>query len=132
MSYKYKVFISHAAKDYPDLVQPFTTLLLKQGLELSEKEIFCSSAGSIPAGSGFVSQISGALAQSEHVVALVSSTYLDRSFCMAEAGAAQMKQVSMPETFFPLRVPPCEHTDLTAVFAGIQVEDIHTTLWVSR
>lgn len=101
----YDLFLSHAAADKP-LVEAFETLLCKS-LGITSSAIFCSSleGQGVPKGGNFVDEIRAKAESAKAVVALITPSYLDSPFCMAELGAAwvlKTRRISIvvpPNTF---------------------------------
>jgi hypothetical protein len=111
------IFVSHAHADQ-DLADAFGRLL-EGGINLSQKQIFCTSLEEqgIPAGEDFKTFIQKKLAESEIVVALISQNYYASAFCMCELGATWISA----KNFIPFIAPPLGFTDLKGVLAGMQV-----------
>jgi hypothetical protein len=120
------IFASHAASNF-EIVREFVNLL-QLGMGVPHRQIFCSStSGTIPVGTFFVQNILTALHDSELVIALLSLSYFDSQFCLAEAGAAQVKQIAAqrqkpvpPPKFYLLLIPPAGFTDLQGALHGVQ------------
>ncbi len=112
------IFISHASKD-KKLADALVDLL-QTGMDMSAKEIFCSSLEGIgiPDGQLFSSYIRDRLDQSEIVIALITPSFYESAFCLCELGATWLAK---QDRFFPLLVPPLEFDDLRAVLIGMQV-----------
>lgn len=110
-----KIFLSHAAADRP-LVEAFETLLAKS-LNITSEDIFCSSleGQGVSKGGNFVEEIRAKAVEAEGVVALISPSYLDSPFCMAELGAAWALETKK----LPIIVPPNSFEAMQATLLGI-------------
>lgn len=110
-----KVFISHSSSD-KELAELFVDLLIDMGLK--ETEVFCSSAigFGIPEGSDFYGFIEDKLNDATLVIALISPTFNESAFCLAEMGAAWIKH----QNFFPILVEPMDYSDLKGVLTPKQ------------
>src|SRR5437870_4709199 len=108
-----KVFISHSAKDL-DLIQPFVDFLRLAG-DLREGEVFCTSVRGVPNGQFFIETILRALETSELIISLLTPEYFRSQFCIAEVGAAQLRQRAKRNRgdFFSLIVPPIAYEALS-------------------
>ena len=114
-----RFFISHSFKDKP-LVDLFYTLL-KQGMDIPDKELFCSSLdGKIPPGTKFRDHIKKNLDDATTVMAIVSLNFNNSRFCAYEMGAAWMGTT----LFIPVVVPPLTHEAVDPIFEGIQATQI--------
>lgn len=124
-SKRMRVFVSHATKDKP-IATPFVDMLLKLGCEVPRHEIYFTShpETGIPIGGFFVSDILENLKRAELVVCLLSEAYVSRPFCLAEVGAAQLKENIKAKSLFPLIIPPFAHKDLDGIVFGAQVGTI--------
>jgi hypothetical protein len=116
-----KVFVSHAVADR-DIVLPFTKLVRATlGVEDGDRDVFCSSlAGSIENGKDFVKEILRRLSSADITIAILSQRYFLSNFCLAELGAAIVKQLDGSAKFFSLIIPPTDFGDLGGVLAGLQ------------
>jgi hypothetical protein len=95
--------------------------LLQDGLGITDPNVFLSSrAGDIPNGQYFADHILTVLGQSDVAVALVSRTYLTRSFCQAEAGAALVGQTKNEISLRVFIVPPLRHEEVRGPLHGVQ------------
>jgi hypothetical protein len=114
-----EIFVSHAVKD-TDIVYLFVDLL-RLGCDVSDKVVFCSSLGGIPNGDYFVQTILHNLDESQVVLCLLSQDYFDSTFCLAEVGAAQLRQHAQAKgATFTLVVPPLGFDALKGVLFGVQ------------
>jgi hypothetical protein len=118
-----EIFISHSARN-DKLAEAFVTLICF-GCDVSERAIFCSSLGGIQNGEYFVKTILTKLQEAKLVLAIVSSDYVKSQFCLAEAGAAELRdQIQRKCKCFVLLVPPVTYSDINGVFHGIQAGGI--------
>jgi hypothetical protein len=110
------VFISHAQADKA-LVDKFVDLL-QTGLNISHKDIFCTSLEGlgIPRGETFVSFIREKMAGAKFVIMLITPRYYESAFCLCELGATWLAK----EDAFPILVPPLGYENLKAVLHGVQ------------
>jgi hypothetical protein len=114
-----KVFVSHAVQDL-DLAASFVDLL-KLGAGVSHDDIFFSSEkGSIPNGEFFVEHILRELNAADLIIALLSRSYFESKFCLAEAGAALARKTAQLAKFYSLVIPPLTFADLDAALYGRQ------------
>jgi hypothetical protein len=115
------VFISHAQADKA-LVDAFVDLL-QTGLDISRKEVFCTSLEDmgIPTGSDFVAFIKKKLGKAAFVIAIITPRYYESLFCLCELGATWITS----KDFFPILVPPLDYADLKAVLSPAQVAKIN-------
>lgn len=111
-----RVFVSHAVADKP-LIDALVDLL-QTGLDISRKDIFCTSLQGmkIKPGHSFVDVIKGELRDSDYVVMVVTAAYYESAFCLCELGATWV----LGSEAFPLLVPPIEFSGMKAVLAGVQ------------
>jgi hypothetical protein len=118
-----KIFISHAVSD-KHLATKFVELL-QLGIGVLHTDVFFSSTkGSIPNGSSFVQHILKELNSADLVIGLVSRSYFQSHFCLAEAGAAQARKAAGKCEFFSLVIPPVKFSDLDGVLYGVQSGNI--------
>jgi len=110
-----KIFISHSSVDV-ELVREFVHLL-KHGMGIPDKYIFCSSTDGtdIPIGSNFIEYIKSELDDLSILLALVTSNYYESSFCMYELGASWMKCAIQ----IPILFPPLEYGNLKDFLSNI-------------
>jgi hypothetical protein len=110
------VFISHATTD-AEIVNDFVDNVLTKGIGISHEHIFNVSAKTSPmrAGGNFSPDIRSALRIAKVVIAVVTPTYLERPFTMAELGAAWAA-----DTLIPILVPPIDFDTLEGVLSGVQ------------
>lgn len=107
------IFLSHAVAD-KDIAAEFTRLL-GTGLEVTGREVFCSSlpGRTIPGGFNFIEHIKDNLESSKVVILLVTDNYLASQFCLAEAGAAWISK----DLVIPIVVPPFTRARLSATLS---------------
>lgn len=110
------LFLSHAAVDAKLAAQ--LTRLLAAGLDITGKQVFCSSlpGRTIPGGFNFVTKIKESLENSKVVVLLITENYIASQFCLAEIGAAWISK----ETVIPIVVPPYSRSKLEATLSITQ------------
>lgn len=102
-----KIFISHSTRN-KNLVEKWIEFM-QIGMGVSREDIFCSSlCGAISTGEDFNDVIRCHLKESEYVIALVTSEYLDSKFCIMELGAAWV----MDNTICLLLADGIEHSQL--------------------
>lgn len=117
---KTKVFISHAAVDQP-LVNDLRTLIAGTiGLQPGQELFQSSGAGTgVPAGEDFVDYIREQMDSSTFVIAVITASFLQSAFCLAEFGAVWLAAEEKP--LFPICVPPVDQEELGAMLPGIHV-----------
>ncbi len=117
MSDSSRVFITHSSLDQP-LAEALVEAL-RLGANVPEDRIFCSSVEGpgIPTGAEFLDYIREQLQNTDLVVPLITSAYLDSTFCAYELGAAWVLEVAM----FPLAVPPVPRGGLPGPLGAKQV-----------
>ena len=83
-----KVFISHSSSD-KDIITSFSNNILQLGLDISEKDIYCSSMPGLgsEAGSDFIKDIKIKLKEAELVFLLLTENYYKSITCLSEMGA---------------------------------------------
>ena len=110
------LFISHAQADKP-LLDKFVDLL-QTGLDISQKDIFCTSLEGlgIPRGQNFVSFIREKMADANFVIMMITPRYYESAFCLCELGATWITGLDT----FPILVPPLGYESLKAVLIGVQ------------
>ena len=114
------VFISHAVKD-SKLAEEIVDLL-EEGMGVPGAEIFCSSLTGygIPTGQNFVTYIKNQLADPKVVILILTPSYFESKFCLAEMGAAWI----MSHEQFPILVPPLGYDSVKDVLLGVQVAKV--------
>lgn len=117
-----KIFLSHAAVD-AEISDEFCGLLAN-GLNITRKDVFCSSlpGQNVPGGFDFVNHISAKLAESQTVICLFSKNYLDSQFCLAELGACWIKK----KRLIPIVIPPITFSHLKATLTLTKGYEINT------
>lgn len=110
------VFVSHAAHD-ATFVNFFVDTILVGGIGIPAEQIFNTSAPTSPirSGSNFSPDIRLAIQSARVVIALITPTYFERPFAMAELGAAWAT-----DRIVPVLVPPVDFTMLEGVLDGVQ------------
>lgn len=114
------IFISHSSKD-KELADELVDLL-QTGLNISSKDIFCSSLEGlrIPSGKNFISYIKEKLQSPDIVLILLTKNYFSSEFCLCELGATW----AMSHNFLPIIVPPLSYDDVKGILVGIQLTNI--------
>ena len=117
---KNKIFISHASAD-SELIDAFVRFL-KDGFNMSHNDFFCTSiSGTLKLGYDFIPQIKDNLINCSKVIFLISESYLNSFFCIAELGAAWATE----QNICPLIIPPVKFSDLDRTpLLGIQALSI--------
>ncbi len=108
---KGKIFISHSSQD-KEIVTSFVDNILKLGLGISSKRIFCSSiSGSdIECGGHIPDVLRAEIHKSSLVLLFISENYKKSEVCHNEVGAAC---VTLPEkSVIPLLMPGVEYKSL--------------------
>jgi hypothetical protein len=115
-----RIFISHAVADKP-LIDPFVDLL-QTGLDISRKNIFCTSIEGmkIRPGKTFVEYIRQELTDSDYVIMVITAAYYESAFCLCELGATWV----LGREACPLLVPPIDFAGMKAVLSGVQAGKI--------
>lgn len=110
-----RIFLSHSAADI-EFVEAFEGLLI-QGLNITSKDIFCSSleGQGVKKGASFVDAIKSKAIEAQAVVALLSPAYMESPFCLAELGAAWVLNTHR----FPVVVPPNSFEVMQATLLGV-------------
>lgn len=110
------IFISHSVKDKD--IAGAISLLLRNGLGVPVKEIFCSSGSDtgIQTGSNFNKYMRDELNSNVLFIALYTPTYIERPICMMELGSAWAKEATM----YPIIVPPSDFSKVTETIGQVQ------------
>lgn len=113
-----RFFLSHAGADKA-LAERLSSLL-QTGCNLRGTDIFCTSIEGQGADTGalFPEQIRTAMREAEFVILLVTAMWWDRPFCVAEAGAAWVRE---GVKIFPLVIPGLPR-DMGAHMLGTQTQ----------
>lgn len=100
------VFISHCSKD-KDIIKSFIDNILKKGLNLTDKDIACTSfeATGVNPGDNIPAYIKRNIKGAKICLAMVSKNYKRSEVCLNEVGAAwifdkKLVQVVLPDTDF--------------------------------
>lgn len=105
-----RLFVSYAVSDRA-VADAFVDLL-RLGCDLNEGEVFFTDRpGTIPAGTLFTEAIKTAIFESEMAILLLTPSYYESRFCLAELGAIW----NSGATHVPLLVPPVSYADLEGV-----------------
>jgi len=123
-----KVFISHSTKD-KDLVDAFVDLL-QTGIGIPTNEIFCSSieGTNIPPGKNVIEYIKEQLQSPQIVIAILSPSYYESTFCICELGATW----ALTNEMLPLLVPPLNYENIKDVLTAVQLSRIDNDLQLSQ
>lgn len=116
-----KVFISHAAADKPLVDAVHAMVQGAIGLQPGKELFYSSGAGTgVLAGKNFVQYIRDEMDGWTFVVAVITPSFVQSAFCLAELGAIWM--AADAKSFFPICVPSVDRGDLSATLTGIHVE----------
>jgi TIR domain len=105
-----RIFISHASQDR-EIVEKLADLLVL-GASVSKADIFCTSIAGlgVPNGDQFVNVILDQLNLADLIIAVLSESYFESPFCIAEVGAAQVrKKIKKDVVFHALLIPPADY-----------------------
>lgn len=116
------LFVSHAAKDKPVIDEFFKLLQTGAGVSLEEAFVSSVSGVDIPAGNDFVDDVKDNLIESDIIILFITPNYYDSRFCIAELGAAWIKE----KNIFPLVAPDLER-EIGDNMLGTQTERINST-----
>lgn len=113
------VFVSHAAAD-KIFVDNFMDDIIRLGCEVPKASIFYTSAADtgIPSGGNLNDYVKEKVADAAIVIAILTPSFQNRPFCVAELGAAW----SRTDLLFPIAAPGLERTDLQGVLKGLIVK----------
>ncbi|GAB5349045.1 toll/interleukin-1 receptor domain-containing protein [Alteriqipengyuania sp. 357] len=111
-----EIFVSHSTADR-ELAQLFVDLL-KEGIGVPEKAIFCSSikGHGIPFGEDFNEYMKSQIQTPNLVFLLMTPSYLERPFCLMELGAAWAKSLKA----------------LPVVMPGVSFDNVSNTLGLKQ
>ena len=112
-----KIFISHSKADQ-ELAEALIELL-QLGAAVPHSDIFYSK-DDIPNGSYFVQTILSALGGADMILSILSRSYFESEFCLAEAGGGLMRRVAGTGRFYSLVVPPVTFGELGGALYGMQ------------
>ena len=118
-----KVFISHCSADEA-LVSDLGAMLQGAiGLQSGTELFYSSGPGSgVPAGKDFVEHIRQELRGSTFVVAVITPSFLQSTFCVAEFGAVWL--AAEEKAFFPISVSPIVRKQLSETLPSIHVAEL--------
>lgn len=117
-----RVFVSFAVAD-GDLANAFVNFL-RLGCNLTEDQIFMTARpGTLAPGTQFTDAIREALDEAAMAILLLTPSYYESRFCLAEAGAIWVQQ----KIHVPLIVPPVNYHDLDGVQLGEQALKINSS-----
>lgn len=106
------VFISHASRDHR-LASELGNLLAR-GLQLSDQQLFISTAPStaIPPGEYWREVLRDKLEGADHVIALITPAWLDSRWCGSEGAIGWLRHKLIPVFYLPDRNAPKIFEDL--------------------
>jgi hypothetical protein len=117
-----RLFVSYASPD-TDLANAFINFL-RLGCDLRERQVFSTARpGALPPGIQFVEAIREALDTADMAVLLLTPSYYESRFCLAEAGATWVQN----KAHIPVLVPPINYHDLEGVQLGEQAVKIDSS-----
>lgn len=114
-----KIFVSHAGDD-AKYVTEFVNKILFLGCQLLPAQVLYSSqrATGFKTGSNLFEAMKEEAIKSPLMIAIVSPTYLTRSTCIAESGAAWALG-----TLFPVLTPGVKRSDLTGPLQSLLINE---------
>lgn len=114
-----KLFLSHASKDKA-YVEAFMDTVLMQGCGLKPDQILMTSVREtgIPTGENLFEILRLTAASTPLVVAMISPRYIVSSTCLAELGAAWVRNV-----LFPITIGGVTRSELNGVLQGLLIEN---------
>ena len=120
------IFISHAVAD-KKLVEHFVDTLLTPGLNLTKNKMFCTClpGSGIRTGKSFHEYIKDEIKGCSVIILLITPSYLESPYCLAEAGASWVLEDDDGCQVIPIVVPPITYADLKATLSSIQGEKIN-------
>lgn len=109
------IFISHDTTDKL-LAEALTNLLIHSEIA-SREDIVCSSVTGmeIPDGADLKGYLKAEVSNQSLFVALATSTYFGKPFCMCELGAVWV----LGGDIFPIVIPPMNHSDMNGMLKGL-------------
>lgn len=115
------IFISHAARDKP-LADAFVDNIVRLGSGAPKEQVFYSSGPDtgVPTGSNLNEYLREKVTNVGLVIALITPTFKDRPFCIAELSVAWSRVGSL----FPLTMPGTKPDDLDGVLSGLLVRSM--------
>ena len=115
-----RFFLSHSTKDN-HLVSLFMDLM-RLGMDLREKDIFCTSKLNIEVGESYIDTIRENFNKAEIIIMLISRNYMDSPFCLCEMGAAWASDKKLIPLLIDIDYRTIEYP--TTPFKTIQVGDL--------
>ncbi|WP_202710991.1 toll/interleukin-1 receptor domain-containing protein [Sporosalibacterium faouarense] len=111
------IFLSHSSAD-EDLVEEFV-YLLNAGMKIKSDNIYCTSIrGNIPTGYSFIRHIKENINNATLTILLITESYVESYFCIAEMGAAwALSHDIYPIIFEPLNYEVLNRTPLKDIHA---------------
>ncbi|GAB5525255.1 MAG: hypothetical protein Roseis2KO_31270 [Roseivirga sp.] len=113
-----KIFISHSSKD-SNLVKQFVDKILILGLQVSRKQIFCTSLDGtgIRSGNDFKDSIKQAIEDSSVAILIVTQNYKESEVCLNEMGALWV----LCENTIPFILKPIDYDKIGFIHSTSQV-----------
>jgi hypothetical protein len=117
-----EIFISHASKD-EKLVKHFVEQILRLGLDIQTKHIFCTSLEGMDIKNGidFRNEIQVALHSAKIIILIITPNYKASEVCQNEMGAAWYSGKKV----IPLIVEPISYASVGVIFEPLQVPKIN-------
>jgi len=117
-----RVFVSYATPD-EELAKALVDFI-RLGCNLAEEQVFITARpGKLPKGSQFTEVIREALDGAAMAILLLTPSYYESRFCLAEAGSVWVQQ----KLHIPMLVPPVDYHDLEGVQLGEQAAKIDSS-----
>lgn len=125
-----KIFISHSSKD-KKLVKNFINKILVCGIEISSKDIFCTSVDglTIESGEDWRQFINSNMRSSKVIILFLTPNYKESEICLNEMGAAWAMEQSL---VIPVVVDPINFSKIGIVFEVKQAVNIIDSSSVDR
>ena len=126
-----KIFISHSTKDA--LLVNKLVSFLRDGLGVPHEAIFCSSVYGlgIPTGEDFIEVMRDGIFEPHLIIALISPSYTESSFCLMELGAAWVQDCPV----YPIIVPDINFEFINKTLGtknGISIKSDNFTLDIAE
>ncbi len=97
---------------------------IRLGCNLADEQVFITARpGKLPQGSQFSEVIREALDRAQIAILLLTPSYYESRFCLAEAGAVWVQK----KRHIPMLVPPVDYHDLEGVQLGEQAAKIDSS-----
>jgi hypothetical protein len=116
-----KIFISHASEDRL-IIEKFADNILKLGLNIQTKDIFCSSIpGTRPStGETWKDIVKNNLKDAEVVIMIITPNFKNSEMCQSEGGAAW----ALSKEILPLIIEPINYSSVGILFEDKQIDII--------